>query len=60
VVNRINADVNAVLQEPSVRGSLDQQGLTVVGGSAADFRKVVQSDTQRWGAIIKRIGLQLD
>lgn len=60
VVNKINADVNAVLQDPAVRGSLDQQGLTVVGGSAADFRKVVQSDTQRWGAIIKRIGLQLD
>jgi tripartite-type tricarboxylate transporter receptor subunit TctC len=60
VVAKINADVNAVLQEPAVRSALDQQGLTVVGGSAADFRKVVQSDTQRWGAIINRIGLKLD
>jgi tripartite-type tricarboxylate transporter receptor subunit TctC len=60
VVARINADVNAVLQDASVRSALDAQGLTVVGGSAADFRKTVETDTRRWGAIIERIGLKID
>jgi tripartite-type tricarboxylate transporter receptor subunit TctC len=60
VVAKINADVNAALQDPSVRGALDAQGLTPVGGSAADFRSTVQSDMKRWGAIINRIGLKID
>jgi tripartite-type tricarboxylate transporter receptor subunit TctC len=60
VLLKINADVNAVLADPTVRTALDGQGLTPVGGSAADFRKVVEADSQRWGAVIQRLGLKLD
>jgi tripartite-type tricarboxylate transporter receptor subunit TctC len=60
VVQRINADVNAVLQDAGVRTALEHQGLTPVGGSAAAFRELVMADTQRWGAIIRRIGLRLE
>lgn len=60
VVQKINADVNAVLAEPAVKAALDQQGLTPVGGSAAAFRAVVESDSARWGAVIRRLGLKLD
>jgi tripartite-type tricarboxylate transporter receptor subunit TctC len=60
VVQKINADVNAALQEDAVRSALDNQGLTPVGGSAADFARQVQTDRTRWGAIIEKIGLKLD
>lgn len=60
VVQQINADVNAALGDAQVRQVMDNQGLTVVGGTPADFRKVVDADTRRWGAIIRKIGLQLD
>lgn len=60
VVRKINADVNAVLQDASVKSALDAQGLTPVGGSAADFQRQVDADIRRWGAIITRIGLKLD
>lgn len=60
VVARINADVNAVLHDPAVRATFDQQGLTAVGGSADDFRRVLAADAKRWGAIIQRIGLKVD
>ena len=60
VVARINADVNTALHDPALRAAMDLQGLTPVGGSPADFRKVVESDTKRWGAIITRIGLKID
>ncbi|WP_298233234.1 tripartite tricarboxylate transporter substrate binding protein [uncultured Azohydromonas sp.] len=60
VVRRINADVNAVLQDAGVRAALEQQGLTPVGGSAAEFRALVAADMQRWGATIRRIGLKLE
>jgi len=60
VVNKINADVNAALLDPAVKAALDAQGLTPVGGSAADFRKTVEADMKRWGAIINKIGLKID
>jgi hypothetical protein len=56
VVTRINADVNAVLGDAAVKSLLDGQGLTVVGGSAADFQRVLDAETKRWGPIIARIG----
>ena len=60
VVQKINADVNAALHDPAVKTVLDNQGLSVVGGSPADFRKTVDADTKRWGAIINKIGLKLE
>ena len=60
VVQKINADVNATLADPAVKAALDAQGLTPVGGSAAQFRQVVDTDSQRWGALIRRLGLRLD
>ncbi|MCU0929332.1 MAG: tripartite tricarboxylate transporter substrate binding protein [Burkholderiaceae bacterium] len=60
VVERINADVNAVLRDADVRAKLDGAGMTPVGGTAAEFRAAVAADTQRWGAIINRIGLKIE
>ena len=60
VVQKINADANAVLAEPAVRQALDAQGLTVVGGSAAEFKRVIDSDVKRWGPVITRLGIRLD
>jgi tripartite-type tricarboxylate transporter receptor subunit TctC len=60
VVQKINADANAVLQDPAVRQALDAQGLTVVGGNAADFKRAIDADVKRWGPVITRIGVKLD
>ena len=60
VVQKVNADVNAVLQDAQVHQALDAQGLTVVGGSAADFRKTIDADVKRWGPVITQLGVKLD
>lgn len=60
LVERVNADVNAVLAEPAVRTALEQQGLTPIGGSAAEFRHLIEAEHRRWGPIIRKIGVQLD
>jgi tripartite-type tricarboxylate transporter receptor subunit TctC len=60
VVQRINADANAVLQDPAVRQALEAQGLTIVGGSAAEVRRAIDADVRRWGPLITRLGVKLD
>lgn len=60
VVQRVNADVNALLQDAAVRQVMESQGLTIVGGSAADFRRTIDADVRRWGPVITRLGVKLD
>lgn len=60
VVERVNADVNAVLKEPAVREALDKQGLIVGGGSAAEFKAFIDGEGRKWGAIIRQVGITID
>lgn len=60
VVARVNADVNDMLKDPAVKTLLDAQGLTAVGGSAADFRRTIDADVKRWGPVINKLGIKLD
>ncbi|WP_396269666.1 Bug family tripartite tricarboxylate transporter substrate binding protein [Ideonella sp.] len=60
VVQKVNADVNAALQDPAVRATMNAQGLSPVGGSPADFKRVIEAERERWAPVIKRLGLALD
>ena len=60
VVDRINADVNAVLQDPGVRKTFAQQGLIPGDGSPAEFRSFIDAEGRKWGAIIQKVGITID
>ncbi len=60
IVNRINADVNAVLKDPALRDALARQGLIAGGGSAAEFKAFIEAEAAKWSAIIQRAGISLD
>lgn len=60
VILRINADVNAVLQDPTVREHLQKQGLIIGGGTPAEFKAFIDSEGKRWGAIIRKVGITID
>jgi tripartite-type tricarboxylate transporter receptor subunit TctC len=60
VVNRINADVNAVMKDPAVRAALLKQGLIIGGGSAIEFKAFIDREGKKWGAIIKKVGTTID
>jgi tripartite-type tricarboxylate transporter receptor subunit TctC len=60
VVARINTDVNAVLAEEAVRAAMAKSGLTIVGGTPADFKRVIDGDVKRWGPVIQKLGVKLD
>lgn len=60
VIARINTDVNAALHDPAVKLQLDLQGLTPVGGTPEAFKRTLDADAKRWGAIIRATGVTLD
>ena len=60
-VARINADVNDLLAKDSaLRDAMARNGLTIVGGSAAGFRRFIDADVARWGPVITRLGIRLN
>jgi tripartite-type tricarboxylate transporter receptor subunit TctC len=59
-IEKINADVNAVLKDPSVRAALTRQGLIVGGGSSAEFKAFIEKESRTWGAIIKKNAITID
>jgi tripartite-type tricarboxylate transporter receptor subunit TctC len=60
VIAKINTDVNEVLAEPAIRDRLVAAGMAPGGGSSANFKTMLDADMKKWGAIIKRLNIQLD
>lgn len=55
VLNRLNAALNAAVEEKWL-GGLGQQPL---GGSAADFARLIQAERERWRPVVKKSGITL-
>jgi tripartite-type tricarboxylate transporter receptor subunit TctC len=60
VVQRLNAEVNAILAQPDAVDALEKQGLVVTPGSPEVLARLVQSETARWSNVIKIAGIQAD
>ena len=60
VVARLNREINTILQAPDVRERLSSLGLELGGGSPQEFQKLIESDTQRYGEAIRRLGIKVD
>ena len=60
IVARLNREFNAALKDADARAKLNSAGLEPVGGSADDFRQLIQAESDKWGPIIRRIGARVD
>jgi tripartite-type tricarboxylate transporter receptor subunit TctC len=58
VIQKINADVNAILKDKDTEDKLEKIGFMPVGGSSKEADAYVKSETERWGDIIRRVGLE--
>lgn len=59
-IKRVNAAANAVLADPAVRERLAAIGFEAMGGSADDFKAVIQSETRRWIPLAKSLNVSAD
>jgi tripartite-type tricarboxylate transporter receptor subunit TctC len=58
ILARINAEMDKALKAPDVLPTLEENGLAVIGGSPAQFSALLKDGIERYGAIIKRAGVQ--
>jgi tripartite-type tricarboxylate transporter receptor subunit TctC len=60
IVERLNAEVNKVLQSPDVIEKLAAQGVSPGGGTPEQFAEFVRTDYARWGRIVKEAGVKVE
>lgn len=58
-IGRLNREINKVLDGVTLKQTLANQGATPVGGSAADFAKVIRDDIVKYKDIVKAAKIQV-
>lgn len=57
VINRLNAEINKVLQSAEVKEKLGAYGAEPVGGSPEDYVKTLRHDIAKWRQVIAETGI---
>ena len=60
IVNRLNADLRKVLDEPEVRAQLLKQGAEPVPNSPQEFSRYIAAEMQKWAKVVKETGAKID
>jgi len=58
MVARLNGEIIKTLAAADVKAKLDENGLSVIGGSPEDFRTLIVDGLARYGAIIRAAGVK--
>ena len=60
VVQKINAEVGAILKQPEIVQKMNGFGFDLVGGTPADFAALIRSEAERWTPVVKTLGIRVD
>jgi tripartite-type tricarboxylate transporter receptor subunit TctC len=58
IVARLNAELNAALQEGELRGKIVGTGAEVRGSTVEQYAAFIKSEYERWGQAVKAVGLK--
>jgi len=60
IVNKLNAAVKAVLEQPDIREKFEAQGNTIRIESPAQFKKTVHENRVKWAEVAKAANISID
>ena len=60
IVDRLNAEIRKMLQDPAVKARLEQLAFTPVGDSRAEFTAFVKSEIAKWSKVARDSGARAD
>ena len=58
IVDKLNKEVNAALDDPKMKARLADLGGTVLLGSPADFGKHIAEETEKWAKVIRAANIK--
>ena len=60
IIDLLNKQINAALVDPKVKSRIVDLGGTPVGGTPAEFGKILAEATEKWGKVIKAAGIKAE
>jgi tripartite-type tricarboxylate transporter receptor subunit TctC len=60
IVEKLNTELNAALNDKEIRSQLEGNGLTVDPGTPQALADTIKRDALAWGPVIKALGIQLE
>jgi tripartite-type tricarboxylate transporter receptor subunit TctC len=60
IINLLNKELNAGLADPKIKERIVELGGTVVGGTPAEFGKLISEATEKWAKVIKFAGIKAE
>jgi tripartite-type tricarboxylate transporter receptor subunit TctC len=58
VIERLNKEINAALADPAIKARLVDTGGSLIGGTPAEFGRLLAEETEKWGRVIKAAGVK--
>ena len=58
IIDKLNKELNAGLADPKIKGRIEELGGTVMGGTPAEFGKLVADATEKWAKVLKAAGVK--
>ena len=60
IIDLLNKELNAGLADPKIKARIEELGGTVVGGTPAEFGKIISDATEKWAKVIKFAGIKAE
>ena len=60
IVNKLNSEINAGLDNAKIKARLADVGNTVLPGSPADFGTLIATETEKWGKVIRAANIKAE
>jgi tripartite-type tricarboxylate transporter receptor subunit TctC len=58
VVERLQAEVDAILRSPDVRKAFEERGIEPAGGTPQEFAAFIQSEIDKWQRLATQLGIR--
>jgi tripartite-type tricarboxylate transporter receptor subunit TctC len=58
IIERLNAEINKALAEPSIRANLLQAAQEPIGGTAAAFARLFREDDEKYARLAKELDIK--
>ena len=59
-IQKINAEVGAILKDPEIVKKMNGFGFDLVGGTPADFGALIKGEADRWTPVVRKLGIKVD
>jgi tripartite-type tricarboxylate transporter receptor subunit TctC len=60
IVEKLNKEINAALADPKIKARLLDLGGTPMPMTPTDFGKFIADETEKWGKVVKFVGIKAD